>query len=123
MRDEQWRQSDDVASAEEVIDRESDSSMDSRRAADVADPYAKGRRVLDLCVASGKGLCVQGYIDSHVELGGEHLDLLRAMTKHLESRLADAPIGSERRLLRELHAYIVDALPKTGDGRGGDTDT
>lgn len=78
----------------------------------------KGRRVLDLCIEHEKRLCVMGFIDSQIERGGEHLAVLAEMRRYLESRLADSPPSAERRIMRELHDYIDQALPGVPDGTG-----
>lgn len=71
---------------------------------------SKGQHVLDLCVEQNKLLCVQGFVDSQLERGGVYLEVVTEMKSWIEQQLAEAQGRSRQRTLRDLHAYVVEAL-------------
>ena len=70
----------------------------------------KGRSVLDLCIDTRKVLCVQGFVDSQIERGGVHLEVVEAMRDYLQSELEGERARKHRVVMKELHAYVSQKL-------------
>ena len=70
----------------------------------------KGRSVLDLCIDTRKVLCVQGFVDSQIERGGVHLEVVEAMRDYLQKELDGERGRKHRAVMKELHAYVSQKL-------------
>lgn len=88
------------SASDDIVDRERNDVAERDRL------ISKGRGVLDLCIEQNKLLCVQGFVDSQMERGGVHLEVVKAMRDYIAQELTKDNDKNRKKSLRTLQEYV-----------------
>jgi hypothetical protein len=70
----------------------------------------KGKSILEFCLEQEKELCVKGFIDCQMEMGGIYTRVVEKMVDHIDHKLHDNPDRKRRAILIDLQSYAVEQL-------------